>query len=176
MTQQQPQGVQQDPLLQMFMEIQRERKRLGELQDPSTRKLAMEMADTILSLLQDTVGSQLEVRNWAVGALNSVDQRLSELEEIADDAGGLDEDEATKIIDIASRAEAMAQAMLDGSPNADESARQELLATITLAKEVINIVADNEDGEVDPALEARVEAEANAAVSGAGANGAAETG
>ena len=55
----------EDGLLALFMELPRERDRLGALEDPSTRKLAREIADTVLPLLQDFIGEALTERGNA---------------------------------------------------------------------------------------------------------------
>jgi hypothetical protein len=77
--------VRQDPLNQLMMEVQKERKRIQSMKDPSLSSLKAEVGGTNLDLLEDALKHVLGVRNhllavqsWASGEF----QRLSESEDL----------------------------------------------------------------------------------------------
>ena len=131
----------EDGLLSLFMELPRERDRLGALEDPSTRKLAREIADTVLPLLQDFIGEALtergnahHFRDWVLqqgfpardAHIAELNERLLELEQ-SDPESPWDEETALLILEVAGMLKARCEADLAGNPGLDEGAKQELV-------------------------------------------------
>ena len=171
--------------MSLFMELPRERDRLGALEDPSTRKLAREIADTVLPLLQDFIGEALtergnahHFRDWVLqqgfpardAHIAELNERLLELEQ-SDPESPWDEETALLILEVAGMLKARCEADLAGNPGLDEGAKQELVEAAAKCDLLVDRVADaepdfeeeDEDGEDD-----------ESATPAAGANGAPE--
>ncbi len=153
-----------DGLLALFMELPRERERLGALEDPSTRKLAREIADTVLPLIQDFIGESLtersnahHFRDWVLQkglpardvAIGDLNDRLLELEQRAPEAMW-DEDTALLILEVAGMLKARCESDLAGNPALDAAIKQELQDAVAKCDLLVEQVADAEgDGEYE---------------------------
>ena len=148
----------EDGLLALFMELPRERDRLGALEDPSTRKLAREIADTVLPLLQDFIGEALtergnahHFRDWVLqqgfpardAHIAELNERLLELEQ-SDPESPWDEETALLILEVAGMLKARCEADLAGNPGLDEGAKQELVEAAAKCDLLVDRVADAE--------------------------------
>jgi hypothetical protein len=156
----------------MYMELQRERKRIAQIQEPTVKKLTMEIADTVMSYIEDLNGFTIQLRDWIGATFADVNQRLVNIEVLADDMEtppALDENEVIKITELAGKASALAAATLEASAGATQEAKNELIALMELAKEVVDIVADAEEEEDEEEPEPEVEQKTEAA---GGTNGA----
>lgn len=103
----QPQQV--DPLTQTIVDLQRDRQRLAKslAGEVTPSKLGMEINDTVLSYLDETLrhlanfaGDHMRLRHWLNQVVPELGARVEDLEEGQDDGGGLDEELLGMILKI----------------------------------------------------------------------------
>lgn len=157
-----------DGLYRTWTEIRKNRDRISRLGEVSSKKILMEISDTVLSFVEEVTGYLLQFRNWNVDSLADVDERLSALEEEVPPPL-LDEEEADMISQAAGMLQAYAENALEGK-NISAEARAQSEKAVALAKRlsewVEQIVAEQEDtGEEEGD-------ESEDAINASGANGA----
>ena len=171
---QEHQAVERDGLLDLYMEIPKERERLRKIAEPSPKKVLQEVEGTLGSLLQDTVAVILQFREWVGQSLGHVDGRLNDLESEQGDEAALSEEEAEKILRLAGEAQALAEHALENSPDIKPEPKARFDSLLKLCAEVIEIVALNVEGEEGEEGEEGAEEGAEEATDGATAEASEE--
>lgn len=142
-----------DGLFNLYVDLPKDRERLRQIKEPTARAAMFELEGTALSYLHELVAYTLQVRQWATETFVDIDRRLGSLEAVVDEVEtGLTDEEADKIGQLCAGCAAMAQHMLDVSPDADEEAKVKLRALMALSNEVMEMISiEEEPGEDEKA-------------------------
>lgn len=138
-------GQLQNGIVKIIVDIGKDCDRLRRVAEPTTKKLNVEMIDTVLPTISELAQQMLHVSNWIEAALSDVDGRLGALED-EETVRSLSPEEGYMILQLAARCEQLAVAVME-TPNIGEVAKQELYDTVALCKRVVGWAEDAVSGE-----------------------------
>ena len=130
------QAQEQDALLALWNDVRQQRERLGKITDPTPKKALTELSETGLSVMEDLVAYVVSFRQYVSESLGDVDERLTDLEADAESAGGLSDDEATMILNLASTCEAFVRIVKETSTSISPEARTKIEEALSLVDQV----------------------------------------
>jgi len=148
-----------DPLSSLTVlhaDVRSQRKRMSQAQNVSAQQLAVEVSDTVLSLIDDNVYLQVTLFDYLINnVVQDIDRRLSDVESVCDDIEneGMSEELRLLLVKHLSEGEAVALKALEGPEVADEQKQaieawqQQNMALLT----ELTADDDDDDDEEEPA-------------------------
>lgn len=137
-----------DPLINLWSDVQQQRARIARIADPTPKKALTELNETGLSVMEELLSYLVGFRQYVSESLEDVDGRLGVLEDDVTVPPLLSQEEAAMILALSNACEAFTTVIRDSSVSINDEARQKLDETMALVARVRAWVAENiEDGD-----------------------------